>query len=399
MTPKNRLRVAIFFGGRSVEHEISIVTAHEAMGALDRRRYEPVPVYIGRDGRWLCGAPLARLLTSDDYRAVFARERVRSLDALLAEVTLVPVPGTSALRRIGGAHLDGPKTIPVDVFMPVLHGTFGEDGCLQGLFEMAEVAYTGCGLMAAGLGMHKQFAKQLLAENGIDSMPGLLVRKPEFLDLDPLLARITAAMPFPLFVKPCNLGSSVGITQRSVADSVAALTEALAQVFRYDEEAIIEPFLPKMRELQVAVFRGRETLVSAVEAPKVEGINTASSKYGTNMLTSGSKDSRRAGLSSAQREFNPADIPPAVLAGVAETGRKIAEILGCTGIVRVDFFYHPAAGRLYFNEINTLPGSLSYFLFERLTPPVLFTDLLAKLIDSALELRARKDNFRRTHVF
>jgi D-alanine-D-alanine ligase len=289
--------------------------------------------------------------------------------------------------------------IPIDVFMPAFHGTFGEDGCMQGLFELAEVAYTGCNTLVSALGMHKHFAKQVLAANGVESLPGILVRKREMQDLDDLWNRIRGRLPFPLFVKPCNLGSSVGISDQSVVHAEQTLAHALAHVFRYDESAIIEPYLTNLKELQVAVCRGRVTYVSAVEAPTVRGINTASSKYGNDMLTSGSKGATSVGLSNADRELDPKDLPAGTLATVVAAAERVYDILGCSGVVRVDFFYDKANAKLLFNEINTLPGSMSLFLFHGLKPCLLFTQLINTLIESALELYAARDNLKRTHVF
>jgi len=409
MSTKN---VAILFGGKSVEHEVSIVTAREVFGAIDRSRYTPVPVYVNREGKWMSGSRLNQVMDDESYRSAFAKASVQSvLEPHLDEVVLLPVPGIGGLLEMGSTQRqnisarlnalgsENRKLLPVDVFLPVFHGTFGEDGCMQGLFELADVAYTGCNVLASAVGMNKHFTKQLLQVNGVESLPGILVRKSELKDFDRLQTKIVGKLPMPLFVKPCNLGSSVGISELSIVDSEDKLASALANVFRFDEAAIIEPYLTNLRELQLAVCRGKTLHASAVEAPKVQGINTASAKYGTDMLSSGTKDSRRAGLSNALREFDPKDLSADILKQVARTAERVYDILGCSGVVRVDFFYDTMNGRLLFNEINSLPGSLSYFLFERRTPPLLFTDLLTILIGSALDTHAARDNYKRTHMF
>ncbi len=284
--------------------------------------------------------------------------------------------------------------------MPVFHGTFGEDGCMQGLFELAEVAYTGCSTVVSAVGMHKHFAKQILQANGVESLPGILVRKREMLDWDALWNRVIGKFQFPLFVKPCSLGSSVGISNQSVVDSEGTLAQALAHAFRYDDSVIIEPYLTALRELQVAVCRGKTLRVSAVESPIVnEKANTASSKYGSDMLTSGSKNVTEVGLSNAKRELNPRDLPEGTLALVAAAAQKVYEVLDCNGVVRVDFFYDKTNSRVLFNEINTLPGSMSLFLFHGLAPPLLFPEVISTVIESALELHAARDNYKRTYSF
>jgi D-alanine-D-alanine ligase len=398
-----RKNIAILFGGRSVEHEISVITAREALGAVDTLRYNPIPVYVTREGRWMCGPVLRDLMLGDNYRRIFARDAVKTqLEALLDEVVLLPKPGVGGLVKLGrnGVPLSGKKAlVPVDVLFPAFHGTYGEDGCMQGLFELSDIAYAGCNPLASSIGMHKHLAKGLLLAGGVDSLPGLLVHKDEMKNLDALMRRIAGKIPTPLFVKPCNLGSSVGISEISIVNSEERLPETLSYVFRYDESAIIEPYLTTLRELQVAVCEGKTIHVSAVEAPKVKGVNTAAAKYGTNMLNAGTKNVRDAGLFSSSREFDPQDVDPAVLDLVRCSGKRVYDILGCGGVVRVDFFYDTKANKLYFNEINTLPGSLSYFLYERRDPPMLFTVLIDEIIHSALRCHAQRDNFNRTYVF
>lgn len=406
-----RQRVAILFGGQSVEHEISIVSAREVLGAIDRRRYAPLPLYVNREGRWFCGERLDQAMNSD-RRDVFTRDNVRRvLEPFLTEVALLPVPGIGGVVPIGGAGKlkqavrasragrTQSEVMPVDVFMPVFHGTFGEDGCMQGLFELAQVAYTGCNTVASAVGMHKHFAKQLIQANGVDCLPGLLVKKRELADFDAVCRRIHEGLSFPCFVKPCNLGSSVGISKQSVVRSDQDLANALVHAFRYDDAAIIEPYVTDMRELQVAIVRGQTLHVSAVEAPLVKGINTAASKYGTDMLSSGSKGAATVGLENADREIDPQELPPGVLGQVTAAARQIYNILDCAGVVRVDFFFDRQRSRLFFNEINTLPGSMSSFLFHGLNPCLLFTEVVNIVIESALELHAARDNLKRTHAF
>jgi len=406
MSQKN---IAVLFGGRSVEHEVSIVTGHEAMNAIDRSSYNPIPVYITRSGRWLVGGNLDELISGSNYRANFSTKTFPTdIEPSLDEVTLAARPGLKGLvflgrrtstvkrNRVFEGSID---VLPVDVFMPVLHGTNGEDGCLQGLFELAEVPYTGCNAISSSLGMNKHLTKSVLLKHGVESLPGVLIPKSALGDLDRAAAGVLEALSLPVFVKPCNLGSSVGISNLSVVRSIEDIGPALAQVFRLDSAAIVEPYLSNLRELQVAVFIGtKRVIASAVEAPIVKGVNTAASKYGTDML-GGTKDSRRTGLADAHREFDPSDVPCETLRSVVDTACKVCNVLGCSGVVRVDFFFETKTNLLYFNEINTLPGSLSYYLFQRKTPPILFTDLLSMLIEAGESAYASRANFKRVHVF
>jgi D-alanine-D-alanine ligase len=213
-----RKNVAVVFGGRSVEHEISIISGLQLIKALDVVQYRPIPVYIAPSGKWYAGD---ELLDRQFYKRMPAS--LKSAD----EVTLLPQPGTGGLTvlrpKLSGSHstLIEPTVIPIDVFFLAFHGTFGEDGCIQGLLEMAEVPYTGCGVLSSAVGMSKHHCKQLLMSNGVPVLPGILIEREEIEqnlghNLAAVRAKIMSAKgleKFPLFVKPCNLGSSIAVAK------------------------------------------------------------------------------------------------------------------------------------------------------------------------------------------
>ncbi|HAZ43947.1 MAG TPA: D-alanine--D-alanine ligase, partial [Cyanobacteria bacterium UBA11371] len=262
--------LAVLFGGRSVEHEISVITALQLINVLDVERYRPIPVYIAQSGRWYTG------------EALLNKEFYKKLPASLSqvqEVTLLPVP------RIGGLTVLQPKkhgeVIPVDIYFLAFHGTYGEDGCIQGLMEMADVAYTGCGVLSAALGMNKYQCKTHLSANGIPVLPATVVHRDEGRkSLTAVRDRILSTPgleQFPLFVKPCNLGSSIGI---SVASDIAGLNAALVNTFRYDSQAIVEPCVKDILEINVAVLEDDEPVASVVEMPvSTSGVLTYEDKY------------------------------------------------------------------------------------------------------------------------
>ena len=411
----NMKNVAVLFGGRSVEHEISILTARDALQAIDATKYSPIPVYVDQAGSWFAGKKLIEIVRAEDFYDSFATSK-----HLLDEVVMLPIPKLGGLVRMpsesrsGGivAHLlrsfDGGKlsVIPVDIFMPVFHGTYGEDGCVQGLFELADVAYTGCGVGPSSLGMNKYLCKQLLRSQGEPVVDGILLRASDLgkgADLWPGLPSTLRSGP--LFVKPCNLGSSVGIDpELSIVETSEQLLAALIHVFKYDAEALIERQIVNPLELQVAVFRGNDIHASAVEAPQVCGkVNTASEKYGTSVLkkgrAGGKKDPRQVGLASAHRRIEPSEVEKHVLDEVRARGVRIYKPLGCSGVVRLDFLYDLKTKELFFNEVNTLPGSLGYYLFENATPPVIFTEMLSAILDSAEAAKVQRNILKRLYEF
>ncbi|GET38004.1 D-alanine--D-alanine ligase family protein [Microseira wollei] len=369
--------LAVLFGGRSVEHEISVITALQLINVLDVERYRPIPVYIAQSGRWYTGD------------ALLNKELYKKLPASLSqvqEVTLLPVP------RIGGLTVLQPKkhgeVIPVDIYFLAFHGTYGEDGCIQGLMEMADVAYTGCGVLSAALGMNKYQCKTHLAAHGIPVLPATVVHRDEGRkSLTAVRERILSTPgleQFPLFVKPCNLGSSIGI---SVASDIAGLNAALVNTFRYDAQAIVEPCVKDILEINVAVLEDEEPVASVVEMPvSTSGVLTYEDKY---LRGEGNKQAGESqGMASLTRVIDPKDLNVELKQAAIEYALKAFKVLGCSGVARIDFIIDSTTDKIYFNEINTLPGSLSFYLWVKSEPPLLYTELLNRIIERA-EMRQR----------
>ncbi len=384
----NLTQVAVIFGGRSTEHEVSIITGLEIVGALDVHKYQAIPVYIAQDGTWYAGPPLAN------------KEFYHRLPNSLLEgtkVTLIPnfaARGLTILdyRPTWQQRLTGQwqlPIIPIDVFFPALHGSFGEDGCMQGLFELANVAYVGCGVLAAALGMNKAQCKTLLSAHKIPLLPWATVER-ETWRRDPIAARqhiltTPGLEQFPLFVKPCNLGSSIGI---GAAADEAALDAALQNAFKFDTSALIEPQVEMITEINVSVMQGRELRASVVERPLSKtGVLTYHDKYGAS--GKGKKTQGRTGsLADAERRIDPADVAAEHKTQAQHWALKAFQALGCSGVARVDFILNHQTGELFLNEINTLPGSMSYYLWEHSQPPLSYTALLTELIEVAIQTKA-----------
>ena len=378
--------VAVLFGGRSLEHDVSVVSGLQVLHALDPDACAPLPIYIDHANRWWMGDDLW-------HREAFGAagpDRSR-----LTEVMLAPGFGTSTLVPAGGSlHVPG-RGVRVDVFVPVLHGTFGEDGCVQGLLDLGGCAYVGSGLLASAIGMNKRVTKVLAAQTGVPVVPwlscdrGVLERGASW--LKELPARVQDSFGWPVIVKPCNLGSSAGV---SVAASPDELVAGVLNVFEYDVEALIEPFIRNRLELNVAVAGLDEPVASVTEMPvtQQESPLTFSEKYRKEgRKTVGSVD----GMAGALRVLDPEDLPLEMRERARQLATTVFSILGCEGISRVDFLIDVDRGALYFNEINTLPGSLAFYLWSAAPHFWTLTELLSKLIQRAERISATRRGLQR----
>ena len=346
-----RQRVAVVFGGRSGEHEISVRSARAIVAALDPAKYGVVLVGIDKQGRWRTGAELQGALDRADRELV-------TLPPLGTEVTLAVDPTKPGLLPLAGGAL-----IPVDVAFPILHGTFGEDGAVQGLFEMAGLPYVGAGVLGSAAGMDKGTTKALLRQAGIPVCKWIVVRgRDKVADVQ---ARITAELGFPCFVKPANLGSSVGISK---VHGPSELDAALRDAASYDSSLVIEEAIDG-RELECAVLGNDEPEASVLGEliPSKEWYDYEDKYVGT-----------------GTRVVIPAAIEPAVAAEARRLAAAVFRAVGCSGLARVDFFLERGTDRLYVNEINTMPGCTPSSMFPKMWEA---TGLpFARVVERLLEL-------------
>ncbi|MBD3266747.1 D-alanine--D-alanine ligase, partial [bacterium] len=355
MSAQEKIQVAVLFGGRSTEHEISIITALQILDAFDATRFDAFPVYVDQDGYWFLGEALRQ---RDFY--IPAGEKKDKLQRV--QLTCDPEPQLVAFPKKAGL-LSKPKQIayPVDVFFPAFHGTYGEDGCIQGILEFIGVPYTGCGPRAASIGMNKFTCKMLLGGQDIPVLPDLLLIRNDWdpQKSDVLADEILHSLSLPLIVKPCNLGSSVAVSSATTKDE---LMISLAGAFAFDHQIIVEPLLEDFYELNISVFHGNPPRLSAIERPKrEEDVLTYEQKYlqGNNKKTGADQ-----GMASMQRDIEPADVPEEIKQQVKDCAIKAFRLLDARGVVRFDYLVDKKSGNVYFNEINTLPGSLAYYLWE-----------------------------------
>jgi D-alanine-D-alanine ligase len=363
MTDAAKIRVGILFGGQSAEHEISILSARNVLAALDLTRFEPVLIGIDKRGRWLLQDAQKLLASARDPRLV----RIDSGPP-------VQLPSTFAAPLAGAAQ-------PIDVVFPVLHGTHGEDGAVQGLLEVAGMPYVGAGILGSAIGMDKDVMKRLLRDAGIPITDFRTIRRLAF-DADPDRAcRELAVLKFPLFVKPANAGSSVGITK--VTDA-AGIEQALRRAFDFDSKALGEAAVDG-REIELAVLGGDPPLVSVageIIVKHPDGFYSYDAKY---IDEHGVSFELPARLSADQQ------------ARAREIALRTFEALECEGLARVDLFLN-ASGEFLVNEINTLPGFTAISMYPKLwaLSGVPQQELVTRLIELALDRARQRSTLRRS---
>jgi D-alanine-D-alanine ligase len=376
-------RVAVLFGGRSPEHDVSVITGLQALRAIDQQRFDPFPVYVNPRGQWFVGEALA------DRRNYFPDARTQGE---LTEVTLsLGEPGKGLLvpkrSSLFGRGLFGRGAlIEFDAALPAFHGLYGEDGQIQGLFETANLPYAGMRTLASAVFMDKVATKRLLRGSGIPLLPYAVVSRvagglPSAESLTPLLSPIG----FPCIVKPVHLGSSIGVGK---ADSIEDVRALLPTIFRLDPQAMIEPFVPNLVEYNLAVTRiGGAVRSSAVEQPKrAEELLDFRQKYlsgGDGKAGTKGDAAASQGMLSLTRDINPT-LPEGLENSLRHWASDAFEAVSGTGAPRVDFYCNEATGEAWLNEVNPIPGSFAYFLWEAGEPPLGFTALLSGLIDEAI---------------
>ena len=373
MAQTKKIRVGVLFGGRSSEHEISLRSAFTVMSAMDPARYEVVPIGIGRDGRWYWRADAIRMLAD-------AAPRLEALAGGGIEVSLLPHPAANALVQAPAgapraAEVAGPGAGklpgPLDVVFPVLHGSYGEDGTVQGLLELAGLPYVGAGVLGSAVGMDKDVQKRLLREAGLPVVRYAMIERWQWREKPARAAELARSLGYPVFVKPNALGSSVGISK---VKSERELGAALEEAFAYDRKVLIEASCIG-RELECAVL-GNERPESSIPGE---------------IVIKGSHEFYSYESKYVDPEGAEVRIPAALNAAQSEHLRQLAcgafRALGLRGMARVDFLARPALSEIYVNEVNTIPGFTAISMYPKLweASGLPLNRLIDRLIELALE--------------
>ena len=362
-----KLRVAVLFGGRSGEHDVSLMSARSVLAALDAERYEVIQVGITLDGNWLTG---------DNTLEAFEKKDFSSL------VSVIPPTEPASLQSLyivrvtkTGGKLE--TLAGVDVFFPVLHGPFGEDGTLQGLLELADVAYVGAGVAGSSVGMDKGIFKDVMRANGIPIVDSLLVLRTEIEnDINAVIEKVEKMGAYPFFAKPANLGSSVGISK---CNTRSDLGEGLMEAARFDRRIVVERGVGNVREIEVSVLGNEDpqTSVCGEVLPSRE-FYSYESKYidGTSGL------------------IIPSQLPVEVSDKIREYAVRAYKAIDCAGMARADFFVNGDTNQIYLNELNTLPGFTSISMYPKLwqASGLTYPQLVDRLIELALERKVQRDH-------
>ncbi len=371
---EKKIRIGLVFGGRSGEHEVSIASAASVMANLDRDRYEIIPIGITKTGSWLLGTEPTKLLAAEQ-NVQQGRE-----DSGLEQTRAVTLTGDPSLRRLipvqGNEQLGDKGSL--DVIFPVLHGPYGEDGTLQGLLEMANVPYVGCGVLGSALGMDKEKMKLIFLAVGLPVADYLVYRRHEWeRSPETIMDSVEQRLGYPCFVKPVNLGSSVGVNK---AHNREELEHAIRVAGEYDRKILIERNI-NCRELECSVLGNDEPIASVV------GEVIASNEF---------YDYNAKYIDNKSQIIIPADIPQATAEEVRRQSIQAFSALDLSGLARVDFFLEKETGKVYINEVNTLPGFTQISMYPKLWEAggLPYTQLLDRLIELAIERHEDKQRNR-----
>src|SRR5712692_2476892 len=363
---EKKIRIGIIFGGRSGEHEVSLASAASVIANLDKDKYEVVPIGITKEGSWLLGVEPPQLQTAEQHITSDTNPYENP-----QQTTAVTLTGDPSLRRLipvrSNEQLGSEGTL--DVIFPVLHGTYGEDGALQGLLEMANVPYVGCGVLGSALGMDKEKMKMIFSSVGLSVVEALTYRRNEWeRSPEEILDAVERRLGYPCFVKPVNLGSSVGVNKAHHRDELAHAIRVAAE---YDRKIIIERGI-NCRELECSVLGNDEPIASVVgEVVPSNEFYDYNAKY----------------IDGKSHVIIPAAIPQATAEQVRRWAVQAFTALDLSGLSRVDFFLEKETGQVYINEVNTIPGFTQISMYPKLweASGLPYAQLLDRLIELALE--------------
>lgn len=360
-----KLKLGVIYGGRSGEHEVSLMSALSVLSVINREKFDVVEIGISRKGQWLVGEALWESLQAEQ------------LDGLLPAVFL-PTPECPAVyqRENGGMRLYS----ELDVVFPVLHGTYGEDGTLQGLLELADIAYVGAGVLGSAVCMDKGLFKDVMIAHQIPTLPYVVFNRTDLqTDLETCLNQAEQISTYPLFTKPANLGSSVGISK---CTSRSDLMEGMLQAAAYDRRIVVEKGVANAREIEVSVL-GNETPVASLPGEVIpkDSFYSYAEKY----------------INNTAELLIPANIDAGLIKKIQAYAIQAYRVTDCAGMARVDFLIDRNTGKVYLNEINTIPGFTHISMYPKLWEATGFpyADLIEKLIDLALVRKAQRDQTER----
>ena len=375
-----KTNVAVLFGGKSTEHEVSVISGIQAFCALNTEKYNPVPIYITKNNEWYTGEKIGNI------------KAYTNLKTLLAESTRVlPVPcgdGKVELLCYPFKKFGKSTVAQFEVAIPVVHGTNVEDGTLMGYLEMLGVPYASCDVTSSALGMDKAVMKDVLKRAGVPVLDAYTFMGNDYIaDSEAVVNHIETTIGYPVIIKPVNLGSSVGISK---ADDRDALVRALDTAIGYSPRVLAERAVGNLREINCAVLGDSEEAIASVceEPLNATDILTFEDKYMSGGKSGSKGGAKSAGMADLKRRC-PAELPDGMTEQVQELAVQTFKALGCLGVSRIDFLNDKQTGELWVNEINTIPGSLAFYLWEAAGIP--FAELLDRMIALAFKRQRQRD--------
>lgn len=371
-----KTNIAVFFGCRSVEHEVSIISAVQAMNAINRNKYDVTPVYVAKNGTMYSGDGL------------FTIENYRDIPTLLSKshkVTFIKSENGVVMHRLEQKIFKKTPDVAVDLAFPIVHGTNCEDGTMAGYFEFLGLPYISCDIISAAVGMDKAVFKDVLKSAGLPVLDCVKFTAREYtLDKTTITDKIKSEIGFPLIVKPVNLGSSVGITK---VNSETELDEAITLGISFSNVILVEKAITSLREINCSVLGDcDECEASVCEEPFM---NDEILSYEDKYLGGGKSGGASKGMASLGRKI-PADISDEKSDEIRDLSCKIFKAIGASGVVRIDFLLDCENGKVYANEINTIPGSLAFYLWE--ATGLKYTDMIDRLVEIAFRRQRNRDN-------
>ena len=375
----NKKNIAVLFGGKSPEHEVSIITGLQVLNHIDTEKYNPIPIYVAKDGTWY---------HSEKFSNMEAFKKMDEIPYRTTEVILSANPKSKCLIEAKNSFLRKTHKIKIDCFFPCFHGSYGENGAFQGLFEICEIPYVGSEILGSVLGIDKVIGKDVFTAQGISTAPYLSFHKSELeRDVGGVIASLEKEFNYPMFVKPASGGSSIGVSK---AKNKEELMNALELAALFDHKIIVEKEIENAREINVSVIgnMGSELLVSECEEVFHKGdFLTYEDKY-----KGGSGQSQ--GMASTKREI-PAKLSPEAKKLINYTAKKVFNSLNCFGLARVDFLIKENPLEVFVIEINTIPGSMAFYLWE--AGGISFKEMTSKLIELAEKRFGQKN--KNIHTF
>lgn len=388
-----KIKVGVLFGGKTVEHEISVISAIQAMGYLDRNKYDVIPIYITKNNEFYVGEDIGKIESYTDINTLIKNSQRVIMVWDENKVKLIKYPQ----KMLSKGYVDY-----IDIAFPVVHGTNVEDGTLQGYLQMMNIPYVGCDVLSSAVGMDKYVMKTVLKDNGIPVLDCKCYTANQYDENeDALIEEIESAIGYPVIVKPVNLGSSIGISK---AENRTELYDSLETAFQYATKVLVETAVQNLKEINCSVLGDYENAeASECEEPvSSDKILTFAEKYIGDGSAKGAKGTKGGvkssggskGMATLKRKI-PADITSEQRDTIRELAVKAFKCLGCGGVSRIDFMMDTATGNIWLNEINTIPGSLSFYLWEPVG--VKYTELLDRMISLALKRERENENI--TYTF